>query len=296
MKHLLAALLTLAALPVAAAPRVASDIAPVHSLAAMVMGDVGTPALILPADTSPHSYAMAPSAARALQEADIVFWVGEALSPGFADAVEVLAAEALQVELAEVPGLELLDAEGAGHAHGDGHAHHDDLDPHLWLDPANARRIVAAMAEALSATDPANAETYRENAERADAALAGLEARIAARLAPVRATAYVTFHDAYGYFEHRFGLTGGGAISAGDAVRPGATRLRKVRANLAARGVVCVFSEPQLPDRLIATVTEGTSVRTGVLDPMGAGLAPGPELYPALLTRLADTLADCLAG
>ena len=75
----------------AKAPNVAADIAPVHSLVARVMAGVGTPDLVFPAGASPHQYNLRPSEAGALQEADVVFWLGEDLTPWLADAVATLA-------------------------------------------------------------------------------------------------------------------------------------------------------------------------------------------------------------
>lgn len=184
------------------------------------------------------------------------------------------------------------------HDHGDaaGAATPATADPHLWLDPANARTIVAAAAEALAAIDPVNAAVYRANADAARADLEALEAEIAARLAPVTDRPFVVFHDAYGYFEERFGLWSAGAIQASDAVAAGGARVAAVRAAIVAEGAVCVFAEVPFQPRMVATVTEGTGARSATLDPTGAGLTPGAALYPQLMRNLAATIADCLAG
>ena len=102
------------------------------------------------------------------------------------------------------------------------------------------------------------------------------------------------FHDAYQYFEHRFAIPAAGSVALQDAVAPGAARVAAIRERVRAGDIVCAFAEPQFEPKLLATVIEGTGVRTGALDPLGAGLPPGPGLYPALLRGLADSLADCL--
>ncbi len=111
-------------------PSVAVDIAPVHSLVARVMDGVGTPDLVIPSGESPHGFSMRPSSAEALQNADVVFWVGHDLTPQLDDAIETLAEDAAVTELLEVDGIALLDfREGAlfdAHDHGD----HDDHDDH----------------------------------------------------------------------------------------------------------------------------------------------------------------------
>lgn len=333
--------------PAQASPRVVADIPPVHGLVARVMAGVGEPALLIPAAASPHGRGLRPSEAALLDGADLVVWIGPALSPGLARAVARLAGRARLLTLLEVPGTRLLewrapplpDAAGPDgdrdpadggvgvdhavdharddahdHAHDDGHdyAHdharddgHDDghdhahagpVDPHAWLDPANARTWVAAIAESLAALDPANAARYRANAAAAVAELAALEAELAARLAPLRGAGFVVMHDAYRYFEARFGIAALAALSPADAASPGAARLGAV-ADLVARGMArCILIEPQLPDRLAAALAGAGGARLGRLDPLGADIEPGPGHYPAMLRRMAADLAACIDG
>lgn len=203
-------------------------------------------------------------------------------------------------------------AHEAAHARGDGaarsegddpaaapHAHDHsgpDGDPHYWLDPANAAVWLAAMAEALAEADPANAELYAANARAAQAELAALSDDIAARLAGLRDRPYVVFHDAYRHFEARFDIPAEAAVTLGDGRRPGARRVAALRDLIAERGVVCLFAEPQFPPRLLDTLAEGAEVRSGTLDPLGADLEPGADLYPRLLRGLAEDMAACLRG
>lgn len=306
---LAAAMMTLvAASPVSADDtiKVAATIAPVHSLAAMVTDGIAETDLIVRPGASPHSYAMKPSEARALDRADVVFWVGDMLEPWMVKAIGTLADDAVVIELAVVEGLHRLGRRGGGvweahDDHDDDEAHsehdqegHENIDPHLWLDPDNARTWLDAMAAALADADPNNAPAYKANAARAAEKLTGLALEIEEFLTPVREKPYVVFHDAYQYFEHRFDLQPVGSISLGDADRPGPARIVDIRERIAESHAVCVFAEPQFEPKLIDTVIEGIPVEKGILDPIGAGLQPGPDLYPALLEGLAATLADCL--
>ncbi len=304
---LFAALASVAALPAAAAPEVVTDIPPVHSLAARVMQGMGEPTSILPPGATPHGYSMRPSEAARLQAADIVFWVGEGLTPWLEDAVESLAADAVSVELMEAPGLALLEFGEDGHddhdgkeehAHEDehGHEHHGDMDPHIWLDPANGKAVLAEMAARLAAIDPANADAYKANAAAEAAELDALAARVEAVVAPVRGKAFFTAHDAYRYFEHRFGIESAGSVALSDAAPPGPARLDHIRSEMREHSALCVFIEPQLDPKLAQTAAEGTGARVAVLDPLGADLEPGPGLYPALIEGLAQSLAGCLGG
>ena len=191
------------------------------------------------------------------------------------------------------------------HAHGEhedshGKETHEDaksanMDGHVWLDPQNARKMLAEIARVLAKAAPDHAETFQANEQRALAALDKLEADIAREIAPVKGKPYVVFHDAYQYFEHRFGLAPVGSITFSPEVRPSAKRLTEIRRKLASLEASCVFAEPQFQDRLVATVTEGTNARAGTLDPGGALLDPGPGAYELLLRNLASEITSCLA-
>lgn len=303
--------LGLASGPAAAEIKVAATIKPIHSLVAGVMGDTGTPALVLDGQASPHVAALRPSQARTVEEADIVFAVGEGLEIFLAKLVESRGEGLRLVELAEAPGVRLLpyrDADGEehdeeSHGHGDdSHADdHDDHahagnDPHVWLDPDNAAAMVRHIAAVLSEADPARAEVYRANAETLVGDLDALANEIAARLAPVKDRPFLVFHDAYQYLEARFALNGLGGVVLTPETPPGARRLKAIRHRIAEAGVACVFSEPQFDIGYVATVVEGTGARSASLDYLGVGVEAGPGAYRAILSELADNLAGCLAG
>jgi zinc transport system substrate-binding protein len=306
---LCAALWTTAAL--ADAPKVVATIKPIHALVAAVMGDLGSPALIVKSGASPHTYSLRPSDAAALESADIVFWTGHGMELFLEDALESLASGANVVELAGVPGIELLpireggafesheyeDEHAEDHGHDDHERDHDhgEMDMHYWLDPANAAQMVAAIADALAAADPEHATVYEANAEAATEQLTALAGEIDTLLAPVRAKPFIVFHDAYQYFERRFGLTVAGSITVTPDTLPGAQRIGELRARISTADAVCVFAEPQFEPAVVATIIEGTSARSGTLDPEGAGLSEGPGLYRELLLGLSDGLLDCLA-
>ncbi len=277
-------------------PAVVASIKPIHSLVAGVMAGVAEPELLIAGAGSPHSYALRPSQAQALARADVVFWVGEGLEGFLARPLASLSGDAAVVALGTAPGLHQLPTrEGGLWEEADGHDQgHGQVDPHLWLDPRNAEAMVGAIAVALSEADPARAATYQANAAKVDADLADLDAELAARLAPVRDRPFVVFHDGYHHLEERYGLNAIGSITVDPLRRPGAGRLSAIRAKLTALDVACVFAEPQFRPALVDTVVEGTGARTGVLDPLGADLDPGPDQYVRLMDGLADALVGCL--
>ena len=298
-------------------PRVAADIAPVHSLVSRVMQGVGTPDLIIAPGASPHEYSLRPSEARALSEADLVFWVGEDLTPWMENAISTLAAGADVTALLDLEGVEKLPFRDAaifgddGHDHVEGHDHaeghskeaehehdhdhdHGEVDAHAWLSPANALVWLDAIAMRLSAADPDNAAVYEANAEAGKDELRALSTEVDAILEPVRGRPFVVFHDAYQYFERSFDIPSAGAISISDATDPSPARIAALQEEVARIGVVCVLAEPQFNRALVDTVGDGLQVRSAVLDPLGVGIEPGPELYPTLIRDLATALAGCL--
>ena len=184
------------------------------------------------------------------------------------------------------------------HAHEE-HGHeehaHGEFDLHLWLDPVNAKAFVHEIEEALVEADPANAATYKANAEKTEAKLDGLVKELQTTLDPVKDQPFIVFHDAYQYFENRFGLKAAGSITVQPEVIPGAERVAEIRAKVKELGATCVFSEPQFEPKLVRVVTEGTSAKTGVLDPLGASLENGPDLYFDLMRNMAKSVRDCLS-
>ncbi|MEN8834346.1 zinc ABC transporter substrate-binding protein [Pacificibacter sp.] len=326
-------------------PTVATDIAPVHSLAAQVMAGVGAPTVLMKQDASPHDYALRPSDAKNLQDADVVFWIGDGLTPWLGDAITTLSPDALSVSFLESAvtqqiefreGLTFEDHDHDEHAHDDEHEDHDDhahedehehehegdhaegheheghddhdeheghddheghdhsgVDPHAWLDPENAIAWLGLIAQTLSELDPANANTYAANAARSAANLATLTGDLKDQLSDDQGAKFVVFHDAYHYFEARFGLSAMGAISLGDAAAPSPARISKLQDMIKDKGVDCVLSEPQFNAGLVRTLLAGTPAHSGVIDPLGQGLEMGADFYGKLIQGVADSFDAC---
>ena len=278
-------------------PRVVASIPPVHGIVAAVMEGVGTPHLLLPGGSSPHGGALKPSDARRIASADLVFWVSEYLETTVRKPISTLARESATVAVMALPGVRRLTTREGGIWQADG-GHEDGnqvrFDTHLWLDADNAAAIARGVARALAAADPDNAAAYEANAGRFAARAAALDREIRDTLAPVTHTPYVVFHDAYQYFEQRYGLAAAGALTVSPERPPGIRRILEVRAAIAGRGARCVFAEPQFAPAIARTVIEGTVARLGVLDPLGAGIPPGPDHWFALMRGLATSLVECL--
>ena len=206
------------------------------------------------------------------------------------------------------------DSEHADHDHDNDHTDHDDrkeddaasavkddhddaeVSAHIWLDPENARAMVAVIAVQLIKLDPDNAATYQANAAKLSQRLAALTEEIERDLASVKKRPFVVFHDAYHNFEARFGLTAVGSVTVSPELQPGAARIAELREKIRRTGAVCLFSEPQFNPKLAEVLIEGMPVKTGVLDPLGATLETGPELYFEMMRRNTRALAECLSG
>lgn len=274
------------------APVVVATLAPLHSLAAFVMRGAGSPDLLLQPGASPHFYQLRPSEARRLAEAEVILWVGPELENFLVRPLANLAPDAVRVTASRLPGIRLLPAADDARKAPSPEAY----DPHLWLDPANARVIGEALAAVLAERDPARADLYRTNAQALAGALAELRRELDSLLAPVRSRPFLVLHDAFRYFETAFGLRGLGAVTVSPERPPGPRRLAEILRRIRREGVVCIFSEPQLRSPLLDRLIADTGVRTATLDPLGVGLAPGPELYFRLLRRNAEAVRACLGN
>ncbi len=301
-----------------AAPNVVVSIKPIHSLVAAIMQGVAEPELIVDGGASPHTYALKPSNARAIEGADVVFWVGDGLEKFLEKPLHSLAGKATVVELDDAKGLEKLPfREGGpfeGHDHGDheGHDHaaeagddhnHDDAhkheegeyDMHLWLDPSNAKAMAVEIEKTLMTADPANAKSYQENTKKLMDNLDALDKEITQTVAPIKDKPFVVFHDAYQYFEHHYGVKTAGSITVSPESIPGAERIKQIHAKVKELNATCVFAEPQFEPKLVNVVIEGTNAKSGTLDPEAATLEAGPDLYFKLMRGIATSLKDCLS-
>ena len=265
--------------------KVVASIAPVHSLLSGVMDGIGRPDLLVRGAGTPHAFALKPSSARLLNEARLVFWVGPGLERFLVKPLSALPRRVMAVELATAEGVKTRRFRDAG-----------GTDPHVWLDPRNAAAMTRIMVIVLANADPANAALYRRNGAALLARLGKLEAKISQTLEPVTGVSYLTFHDAFGYFEDRFGLRSAGAVAVAAGRPVGAKRISALRRLIRTGKIPCVFTEPEFEPALARTLIEGTKARIGILDPLGAGLTPGPGLYADLMRGLARSLKRCLKG
>lgn len=295
---LFAALLALAAPASALAkvPNVVVSILPIHSLVAGVMGGVGTPKLLIDRPASPHDYAMRPSDARALNNADLVVWVGPTLESFLIKPLSTLDPKIKVINLTAEPSIHVIHIAGGSGATRAGTEAGLDVDPHIWLDPENAIAITRLVTAALKEIDPANADTYESNAEEQIDDLIDLDMSVSEMTAgnflgkPV-----ILYHDSLRYFAARYGLDIAGTILSGDRM-PGARHMSDLRNVIADQNVRCVFTEPEFSPAMARALVEGTHAKIAEIDPLGTKLQPGPGAYRFLVEGIFGSILSCMRG
>ena len=301
---------------VSADVKVVTSIKPIHSLAAYVMDGVGKPNVIVDGYNSPHGFSLKPSHAKMIENADLIIWVGEDLEAFLEKPLDSIAKKAAKVELMDLKGIKKLKFreknifeghDDHGHKkdkhddHGhkkdkhDDHGHeghaHGEHDPHIWLDPMNARVIIKEITNQLVKLDSTNAAKYKANSKDAIADIDALTKSIKKDLN--KNSRVVVFHDAYQYFENRFGIKVLGALTVNTDVLPGAEQLAEIREVIEHEKVNCIFSEPQFNPSIIKTIAKDTNIKTGVLDPLGATLDKGKGMYSELLKNMSSSFKGC---
>ena len=315
--------------------KVVASIKPIHSLASYLMNGVAKPDLIVDGYASPHGFAMKPSHAKMLQNADLIFWVGEDVENFLEKPLGSIAKKAEKIELMQIKGLQVLkfrernifddhddhghddhdkqedhdshakkedhddhgkkedhDDHGKKEDHDDHERHaHGEFDPHIWLDPINAKVILNEMVEHLIENDPKNEAKYKSNLDEALKDIDKLTIDVMTELS--NSVSSIVFHDAYQYFEKRFNVNILGAFTVNTDVMPGAEQLAEIREIIEHDKVACVFSEPQFNPDIIKAVAKDMNIKTGVVDPLGATLNPGKDLYFSLIKNMSASFKGC---
>ena len=142
---------------------------------------------------------------------------------------------------------------------------------------------------------PQNAKIYDENSKIMIDKIKKLKTELDKELAPIKDKPYVVFHDAYQYFEKAYNLNAIGSILLDPELPPSPQRIIKIRTKIENLKAHCVFKEPQFKAKIINTVIEGSEIKVGILDPLGANIEPGPEMYLNLLNDLSKNLTGCLS-
>ncbi|PKF78308.1 zinc ABC transporter substrate-binding protein [Vibrio sp. vnigr-6D03] len=306
---------------IASAANVLSSIKPVQLITNEITEGVSTSDVLLSTNTSPHDYALKPSDIKKIRKADLVVWIGEDMETFLTGVME---SHSGAFALQQQPEVKLrkygdcgCDKDKAhhneekhhdhddhkGHDHHEGHDHHDGheghnhgaYDTHFWLGPDQALQAATAIANKLSEIDPSNAKRYQDNLVAFEVNLNKTNAELEAKLSLVRDNGYFVFHDAYGYFENHFKLNNLGHFTVSPERKPGAKTLNKIRKKLESKDAYCVFSEPQFTPAVVTSVTRGTGVNKGELDPLAVNIKVQSGAYFDFLKSLGSQFASCLS-
>ena len=306
-KHLavtvIAALVSFVPVHNANAKDIVVTIKPLHSLVTGVVGNTAKTHLMVSGNQSPHGFKFKPSQVKLLNNSAVVFYIGDTFETFMEKAFDNIPSNVVKVPVAEKARLKLLPyREGGaweedkheGHDHGH-EGHHDEGggDMHVWLDPDNAIKMIKAITRQLSKVYPENRDTYKANARSYVQKITALDSELSAALSNSKESPFIVFHDAYQYFEKHYGLNGVGSITFDPHDFPSPKRLKEIRSKLNATSAACVFSEPQFSDRLVRTVIKGTSAKTALIDPLGANIKDGANLYFELLSGMANSFKRC---
>ena len=301
--------------------KVVTTIKPLHSLISRIMETRGEPQLIIEGTNNPHTFVFKPSHAKMIEEADIVFWIGEDLEAFMEKPLNSLAKDTKKIAFMDSESIEKIefreknifddhdghedehegheDDDDHGHKdddhdddHKDAHAHaHGEFDPHIWLDPENAKEMVKIIRDELIKIDPEGQRQYSVNTAGATLELDNLINSVEKELS--KDISYIVFHDAYQYFENRFGVIPAGALTLNPDVLPGAKQIADIQDVINDKGIKCIFSEPQYNPKIIETLGNDMNVSTGVMDPLGAFIDAGPTMYVELINGIANSIKEC---
>jgi zinc transport system substrate-binding protein len=301
--------------------KVVTTIKPLHSLISRIMETRGEPQLIIEGTNNPHTFVFKPSHAKMIEEADIVFWIGEDLEAFMEKPLNSLAKDTKKIAFMDSESIEKIEFreknifddhdghedeheghedddvhedehEGHDDDHKDAHAHaHGEFDPHIWLDPENAKEMVKIIRDELIKIDPEGQRQYSVNTAGATLELDNLINSVEKELS--KDISYIVFHDAYQYFENRFGVIPAGALTLNPDVLPGAKQIADIQDVINDKGIKCIFSEPQYNPKIIETLGNDMNVSTGVIDPLGAFIDAGPTMYVELINGIANSIKEC---
>ena len=277
--------------------KVVTTIKPIHSLVAGVMDGLGSPSLIVDGSNSPHNFSLKPSHAKMIEDAEIIFWVGEDLETFMIKPLESIANNATKVSFMDLDNItklkfkeeNILEVEG----YDDDHDKHADgeFDAHIWLDPKNAIEIVNEIAKTLSLKDPNKKNVYYSNAEKLNHSLNELIEKI--NLSINKDARFIVFHDAYQYFEKRFDVSSAGALILNEEALPSAKKVSEIHKIIKKQNINCIISEPQFNPNIIKSIAQDSSILTRSFDPLGSSFDTNKNLYFEMILSLSNSLKDC---
>ncbi len=271
-------------------PKILVSLRPFHSLAANVMQGVATPTLLIDAKQSPHTFHLRPSDVELIYDADLVVWVGPELEFFLKPLLEN---RHNQLQILTIKDMKLLPLQAD--AHQLSHHKHGVTDPHLWLNPQNAKRFVTKLAAVLQQLDPEHFEQYAENAQRLTKQLDTLDSELQTKLKPYQDQPFLVFHDSLRYFANHYKLQGLRILTPNPEQPITVKQYTDSKRNIKTLGIKCLFKEAQFDPPIIKKLAKSTGISVGTLDPLGTTQGPADQSYFVMMRNLATELVTCFS-
>ncbi|MDX2463738.1 MAG: zinc ABC transporter substrate-binding protein [Porticoccus sp.] len=281
-------------------PRVLASIKPVAMLVKAVVGDEFAVDVLLSPNTSPHEYALKFSDLKAVKQAELVVWVGPELEGVLVKALVNVPSDKV-VQLTQLDNIQWPEVSHERHDH---HGHEEHIsngdkngepynrDPHLWLNPHNSLKVVEAIAVVLANKYPERKTLFEANVREFSEQLTFLDESIQKGLEQVKGNGFLVVHDGYGHFVEHFGLNQLAAIQLPGGANRGARHYGEIIA-LGDR-VTCVFTEPQLNNKLALQLAKKLASNHAELDLMGGSTPLSKSSYLEFIRSFAETFTTCL--
>lgn len=280
------------------------SIKPIAFIASAITDGVTDVDILVPDGASPHNYTLKPSNIKALRSADLVIWVGEDMETFLPKIIHSLDEKKTLELMAQTSIYHELIKKNSPHLDEHDLHHHDNkanfhdnglYNSHIWLDPYLAKLCAEEIHRKLVELFPKQSVKLDSNLADFLQKLNQTTENIKQSFHDVNDRGFFVFHDAYDYFNHYFGLNQLGYFVVNPMIQPSAKKVFEIQKVLKEGKAVCVFSEVQFNQNIIKKITQGTSVKMGLLDPLGVNIQVNKDSYFQFLSQLSQQFKDCLA-
>ena len=249
--------------------RVLTSFYPMYDFACKIGGDCIDVTNMVPSGTEPHDWEPSTNDLKNLEKADVFIYNGADMEP-WADDLLVSRSDTLRVvEASENVELRTTDGEHEhAHEHEGADHHHGDFDPHVWLDPENAKIEMEAIRDALCAADPENSTVFQSNYEKYAAELDVLDAEFREKLAPLPNRTIVVAHEAFGYLCDAYGLTQVGIEGLSPDSEPDPGRMAEVIDFVREHSISTIFFEELVSPKVAEAIASETGAQAKMLSPL----------------------------
>ncbi|HEA50995.1 zinc ABC transporter substrate-binding protein [Marinobacter antarcticus] len=271
--------------------RILTSIKPLELLVRAVATDDMHTSTLVPAGASPHSYSITPSKRRALESADIIFWVGPEMET-FLNRL-LTGREFANRSVA----LMKLDTENSPEDHEinrNEHDHGEGEDPHIWVDPLRAIAMAESIRDALAQLEGADKSALDRNLKTFRASIIQTQTHIQEHLEPLQNVSLFAYHNAFTRFAKHYNLNVEAVLTLNPELSPGARHIADVQKRLSAAKHPCLLTEPQFNRQWWRSITEGLDITFSTWDPMATDIDTTANGYAAFQQSIADAALKCL--